>query len=75
MRRRASPTSGKADSIVATDISPGTLAVAKKQIKAANVKFQLEDCRKTSFPDGAFDTAFMSLVIHFTQPEKALAEM
>jgi ubiquinone/menaquinone biosynthesis C-methylase UbiE len=67
--------SGKADSIVATDISAGMLAVAKKQIKASNVKFRLEDCEKTSFPEGAFDTAFMSLVIHFTQPEKALAEM
>jgi ubiquinone/menaquinone biosynthesis C-methylase UbiE len=50
-------------------------AVAKKQIKAENVKFQLEDCQKTSLPDGAFDTAFMSLVIHFTEPEKTLAEM
>jgi SAM-dependent methyltransferase len=48
--------SGKADSIVATDISRGMLALAKKQIKAANVKFQIEDCQKTSFPDGAFDT-------------------
>ena len=67
--------SGKADRIVATDISAGMLAVAKKQIKASNVKFRLEDCEKTSFPGGAFDTAFMSLVIHFTQPEKALAEM
>jgi len=67
--------SEKAESIVATDISPGMLAVAKKQIKAENVKFQLEDCQKTSFPAGAFDTAFMSLVIHFTEPEKTLAEM
>ena len=67
--------SEKADSVVATDISPGMLAVAKEQIKAENVKFQLEDCQKTSFPDGAFDTAFLSLVIHFTEPEKALAEI
>src|SRR6266446_5437273 len=43
--------------------------------KAESVKFQLEDCQKTSFPDGAFDTAFLSLVIHFTEPEKALAEI
>jgi ABC-2 type transport system ATP-binding protein len=65
----------KADSVVATDISPGMLAVAKEQIKAENVKFQLEDCQKTSFLDGVFDTAFLSLVIHFTEPEKTLAEM
>jgi ubiquinone/menaquinone biosynthesis C-methylase UbiE len=67
--------SEKADGIVATDISPGMLAVARQQIKAENVNFQLEDCQKTSFPDGAFDTAFMSLVIHFTEPEKTLVEM
>jgi ABC-2 type transport system ATP-binding protein len=67
--------SEKADSVVATDISPGMLAAAKKQIRAENVKFQLEDCQQTSFLEGAFDTAFMSLVIHFTEPEKTLAEM
>jgi ubiquinone/menaquinone biosynthesis C-methylase UbiE len=65
----------KADSVVATDLSPGMLALAKDQIKAANVTFQAEDCQKTSLPDEAFDTAFMSLVIHFTAPEKTLAEM
>jgi hypothetical protein len=37
------------------------LAVATKQVKAENVKFQLEDCQKTSFPDAAFDTAFMTV--------------
>ena len=66
---------GKADSVMATDLSPGMLAFAKDQIKAANVTFQAEDCQETSFPDGAFDTTLMSLVIQFTEPEKALAEM
>jgi ubiquinone/menaquinone biosynthesis C-methylase UbiE len=66
---------GKADSVVATDLSPGMLALAKDKIKATNVTFQAEDCQKTSLPDGAFDTAFISLVIHFTEPDKTLAEM
>lgn len=66
---------GKADSVVATDLSPGMLALAKDQIKAANVTFQAEDCQRTSLPDGAFDTAFISLVIHFTEADKTLAEM
>ena len=66
---------GKADSVVATDISPGMLALAREQIKAANVTLQIEDSQKTSFPDGVFDTTFMSLVIHFTEPDKTLAEM
>ena len=34
---------GKADSVVATDISPGMLALAKQRIEAANVTFQVED--------------------------------
>lgn len=37
--------------------------------------FHAEDIQNTSFDDGAFDTAFMSLVIHFTEPHKTLAEM
>ena len=65
----------KADSVVATDISPRMLALARECIKAANVTFQVEDCQETSLPDEAFDTAFISLVIHFTQPEKTLTEM
>ena len=66
---------GKSADVVATDISPGMLALAKETIAAANVTFQVEDCQKTSFPDGVFETAFMSLVIHFAEPETALAEM
>jgi ubiquinone/menaquinone biosynthesis C-methylase UbiE len=66
---------GKADSVVATDISPGMLAAAKERINAANVTFQVENCQATSFPDGVFETTFISLVIHFTEPAKTLAEM
>ena len=67
--------SAKADSLVATDFSPGMLAVAKGRIGACNVTFRVEDCQNTSFCDASFDTAFMSLVIHFTEPIKTLAEM
>jgi len=66
---------GKADTLLATDISPGMLDLAKQQVKAANVTFQAEDCQHTSLPDGAFDTAFISLVIHFTEPDRTVAEM
>src|SRR5499425_1150582 len=66
---------GKADRVVATDLSPVMLGLAEDQIKASNVTFQVEDCQKTSFPEEAFDTAFMALVIHFTEPDKTLAEM
>ena len=65
----------KADRVVATDLSPGMLTLAQDQINAAHVTFQVEDCQKTSLPDENFDTAFISLVIHFTEPDKTLAEM
>jgi len=65
----------RADRVTATDIAPGMLAVAKERIHTSNVTFQLEDCQATSFPDEAFDTAFIGLLIHFTEPAKTLAEM
>ena len=65
----------RADSLVATDVAPGMLAIAKRNIKAVNVTFKQEDCQRTSFPDSAFDTVFLGLVLHFTEPLKALAEM
>jgi ubiquinone/menaquinone biosynthesis C-methylase UbiE len=64
-----------ADTVLATDISPGMLSVAKQRITASNVSFQAEDCQRTSLPEKAFDTAFISLVIHFTEPDRTLAEM
>jgi len=65
----------RASSVVATDVSPGMLALAKARIKAPNVAFRVEDCQKTSLKAGTFDTAFMSLVIHFTEPPETLEEM
>ena len=66
----------RADTLVATDLAPGMLAVARRSVKASNVTFkEEEDCQRTSFPDSAFDTVFMGLVLHFTEPLKALAEM
>jgi ubiquinone/menaquinone biosynthesis C-methylase UbiE len=65
----------KADSVVATDLSPLMLSLAKERTFASNVVFQPEDCQSTSLPDRTFDTAFISLVIHFTDPAKTLTEM
>lgn len=65
----------RANSVVATDLSPGMLALAKARIEAPNVAFQVEDCQKTSLPAEAFDTAFVGLVLHFTAPRETLVEM
>jgi mannose-6-phosphate isomerase-like protein (cupin superfamily)/ubiquinone/menaquinone biosynthesis C-methylase UbiE len=61
--------------VVATDLSPGMLDLARERIYAANVTFQTEDVERTSFAAGSFDGVFMSLVLHFTEPEKTLLEM
>jgi ubiquinone/menaquinone biosynthesis C-methylase UbiE len=65
----------KANTLLATDVSPGMLQIARQRVNAPNVTFRAEDCQRTSLPDGAFDTAFMSLVMHFTMPDHAVAEM
>jgi len=65
----------KADTLVATDISPGMLELAQRQVKAANVTFQVEDCQHTALPNGTFDTAFIGLVLHFTEPDRTVVEM
>lgn len=65
----------KANTLLATDISPGMLELAKRQVKAANVTFQTEDCQHTSLPDDTFDAVFISLVIHFTEPRRTVVEM
>jgi ubiquinone/menaquinone biosynthesis C-methylase UbiE len=65
----------KAQRLVATDLAPGMLAIAKQNISATNVTFQREDCQHTPFADSSFDTAFLSLVLHFTEPSRALTEM
>src|ERR1051325_8145205 len=64
-----------ADSVVATDLSTGMIAFAKQRTSAANGKFQSEDCQRTSFSTASFETAFISLVMHFTEPSKTVAEM
>jgi ABC-2 type transport system ATP-binding protein len=65
----------KSDRLLATDISPGMVELAKRRLRAANVTFQIEDCQRTSLPEATFDTAFISLVIHFTEPGRTIVEM
>jgi ubiquinone/menaquinone biosynthesis C-methylase UbiE len=66
---------GKADSLIATDLSPGMLELARARVKAPHVTFRAEDCQATTFPPDAFDTAFVGLVLHFTEPTRTLGEM
>ena len=65
----------KADALLATDIAPGMLAIARRRVTAPHVTFRVEDCERPSLPDGTLDAAFLSLVLHFTEPARVLAEM
>lgn len=68
--------SERADSVVATDIAPGMLELARNGLRdKANVSFQLEDCTKLSFDQASFDSVFLALVLQFVDAEVALAEL
>jgi ABC-2 type transport system ATP-binding protein len=63
-----------AESVVATDFCDEMLARAADRLRGIpNVTLRNEDCTKPSFPDGTFDTVFMSLVLNLTDdPTQAL---
>jgi ABC-2 type transport system ATP-binding protein len=66
-----------AESVVATDFCDEMLAHAADRLKGIpNVTLRNEDCMKPTFPDNAFDTAFMSLVLNLTDdPAQALGQV
>ncbi len=68
---------GKADSLIATDLSDDMVRLAKENVTGfTNVQFQVADCQSTTFLDREFDTAIMSLVLHHVEnPDKTLSEM
>ncbi len=67
---------GRAEELVATDLAPGMIEEARRALRGVeNVRVQIEDCMRTSFAEGTFDAAFMSLVLHFVDGPTALREM
>jgi len=66
----------KANRIVATDLSDELLEQAKRRLeKNQKVTFQKENCVKTSFGSGEFDSVFMANLIHVIEdPLGALQE-
>jgi ubiquinone/menaquinone biosynthesis C-methylase UbiE len=62
----------KAETVIATDLSPGMLEFAKQRVKAANVKFQTEDCQSTSLPSAMFDNRIHRSRASLRRPEKNL---
>lgn len=60
--------------IVAIDISPDLLAVARHEIAAKNVTFGEENAYQTTFADETFDAIVGSSVLHHLDIQKALKE-
>ena len=65
----------RSESVIAVDLAPGMIEVARTRCRAAKITFRNEDCQKTSIASASLDTVFLSLVIHFTEPASTLSEM
>ena len=64
-----------ARTVLATDLSPGMLKLAQERLRPSNIAFQIEDCQASTLEDQSFDTAFLSLVLQFTNHDRTVAEM
>lgn len=64
------------DSIVATDIVEPMLDRTRDRLgERSNVTVQAEDCERTTFSTGSFDTAFLGLVFQLVDGPRTVAEM
>lgn len=62
-----------ADKVIATDISPGMLNLARQRLTDfSNITFQAVDAEKTPFPSGAFDTVLMANVLNTVKDPLAI---
>lgn len=63
-------------SVVATDIADEMLERTRERTRDLSaVTVQKENCEKTTFPPGSFDTAFFGLTFHMVDGPSTLAEM
>jgi SAM-dependent methyltransferase len=58
--------------IIAIDVSPELLEIARANYSAPNVQFQTENAYALSYPDAAFDSVVGSSVLHHLEVEEAL---
>jgi SAM-dependent methyltransferase len=61
--------------IMAIDISPDLLELARHEVPAANVKFLVENAYAMNFDDDRFDAVIGISVLHHLDIEKGLAEV
>jgi SAM-dependent methyltransferase len=61
--------------IVAIDVSPELLEIARSNCSAPNVQYQLENAYELSCDDAVFDSVVGSSVLHHLEIEKALRDV
>src|SRR6059036_678347 len=61
--------------IVAIDVSPELLEIARANCSAPNVRYEIQNAYKMSYPDAVFDFVVGSSVLHHLEIEAALREI
>ena len=61
--------------VVAIDVSPELLEIAKATCSAPNVQYQIQNACALSYPEGAFDSIVGSSVLHHLEIEAAVRDM
>src|SRR6267154_2840931 len=61
--------------IVAIDVSPELLQIARSNCSAPNVQYQIENAYQLSYEDAAFDSVVGSSVLHHLEIGKALRDI
>src|SRR5438128_7472837 len=61
--------------VVAIDVSPDLLEIAKANSSAPNVRYEIQNAYALTYPDGVFDSVVGSSVLHHLEIEEALREI
>jgi len=61
--------------IVAIDVSPELLEIARSNCSAPNVRYEIQNAYELSYPDAGFDSVVGSSVLHHLEIEEALREI
>src|SRR6201997_2974080 len=61
--------------VVAIDVSPELLEIAKANHSAPNVRYEIQNAYELNYPDAVFDSVVGSSVLHHLEIEEALREI
>ena len=63
---------GSGADVVAIDVSPELLEIAKAKCSASNVRYEIQDACALTYPHATFDSVVGSSILHHLEIEKAL---